>query len=76
MRGDAALEHGRPCGALISCPSSTPSSDGWSGSSKRKFADAVPKIEALNAAERACPCCGIERKEIGTDESWQVEYVP
>ena len=30
----------------------------------------------LSAAERACPCCGIERKEIGTDESWQVEYLP
>jgi transposase len=34
------------------------------------------QIHELNAAERACPCCGIERKEIGTDESWQVEYLP
>ena len=33
-------------------------------------------VHELNAAERACPCCGIERKEIGTDESWQVEYLP
>ena len=30
----------------------------------------------LSAEERACPCCGVERKEIGTDESWQVEYYP
>ena len=34
------------------------------------------QIHELNAAERACPCCGVERKEIGTDESWQVEYLP
>jgi transposase len=30
----------------------------------------------LNADERVCPCCGIERKEIGADESWQIEYLP
>ena len=34
------------------------------------------QVHELSAAERACPCCGIERKEIGTDESWQVEYLP
>jgi transposase len=34
------------------------------------------QVHELNAAERACPCCGIERKEIGADESWQVEYLP
>jgi transposase len=34
------------------------------------------QFHELSAAERACPCCGIERKEIGTDESWQVEYLP
>lgn len=34
------------------------------------------QVHELNAAERACPCCGIERKEIGADESWQVEYFP
>jgi transposase len=33
-------------------------------------------VHELNAAERACPCCGIERKEIGADDSWQVEYLP
>jgi transposase len=30
----------------------------------------------LNAQERACPCCGLERQEIGADESWQIEYLP
>ena len=30
----------------------------------------------LNAEERACPCCGLERQEIGADESWQIEYLP
>jgi transposase len=33
-------------------------------------------VHELNPAERACPCCGRQRKEIGADESWQVEYLP
>jgi transposase len=33
-------------------------------------------VYELNAEQRACPCCGLERKEIGADESWQVEYYP
>jgi transposase len=33
-------------------------------------------VHELSEQERACPCCGIERKQIGTDESWQVEYLP
>ena len=33
-------------------------------------------VHELNAEERACPCCGVERKEIGADESWQIEYLP
>jgi transposase len=33
-------------------------------------------VHELSERERACPCCGIERKQIGTDESWQVEYLP
>jgi transposase len=33
-------------------------------------------IHELNADERACPCCGLERREMGADESWQVEYFP
>jgi transposase len=34
------------------------------------------QVHELSAAERACPCCGLERKEIGSDDSWQVEYLP
>ncbi len=33
-------------------------------------------VHEWSAAERACPGCGVERKEIGADESWQVEYLP
>jgi transposase len=33
-------------------------------------------IYELNAEQRACPCCGVERKEIGSDQSWQIEYYP
>jgi transposase len=33
-------------------------------------------VYELSEAERACPCCGLARKEIGADESWQVEYLP
>jgi transposase len=33
-------------------------------------------VYELSEAERACPCCGRTRKEIGADESWQVEYLP
>ena len=33
-------------------------------------------VYALSAEERACPCCGTERKEIGAEESWQIEYLP
>jgi transposase len=34
------------------------------------------KVYELSAEERICPCCGIERKEIGADESWQIEHIP
>jgi len=34
------------------------------------------QVHELSEQERACPCCGVERKEIGADESWQVEYLP
>jgi transposase len=33
-------------------------------------------VYELSTVERACPCCGQERKEIGADESWQIEYLP
>jgi transposase len=34
------------------------------------------QVHEWSAEERACPGCGVERKEIGADESWQVEYLP
>jgi hypothetical protein len=33
-------------------------------------------VYELSPEERACPSCGAERKEIGAEESWQIEYVP
>jgi transposase len=33
-------------------------------------------VHELSAEERACPCCGVERQEVGADESWQIEYDP
>jgi transposase len=33
-------------------------------------------VHELSAEERACPCCGAERKEIGAEESWQIEHYP
>jgi transposase len=34
------------------------------------------QVYELSAEQRLCPCCGVERKEIGADESWQIEYIP
>src|SRR5260370_16081419 len=34
------------------------------------------QVYELSAEQRQCPGCGVERKEIGADESWQIEYVP
>lgn len=33
-------------------------------------------VYELGAPEWACPRRGVERKEIGTDENWQVKYLP
>jgi len=33
-------------------------------------------VHELNAEQRACPCCGEQRKEIGQEESWQIEHIP
>ena len=33
-------------------------------------------VYELPAEQRLCPCCGVERKEIGGEESWQIEYIP
>ena len=34
------------------------------------------QVYELSAEERACPCCREVRLEIGTEESWQIEYIP
>ena len=34
------------------------------------------QVYELSAEQRLCPGCGVERKEIGADESWQIEYIP
>jgi transposase len=33
-------------------------------------------VHELSAEQRACPCCGEQRKEIGAEQSWQIEYHP
>ena len=33
-------------------------------------------VHELSAEQRACPCCGVERKQIGQEESWQIEHIP
>ena len=34
------------------------------------------EVYELHGAERACPGCGAERREIGQQESWQIAYIP
>jgi transposase len=34
------------------------------------------QVYELSAEERVCPGCGVERKEIGSENSWQIEYIP
>jgi transposase len=33
-------------------------------------------VHELSTEERACPCCGEQRQEIGAEQSWQIEYFP
>lgn len=48
---------------------------------RRRIADfenlpVTTHVHELSAEQRLCPCCGIERKEIGQEQSWQIEYFP
>jgi transposase len=48
---------------------------------RRRIADfenlpVTTQVHELSPEERICPCCGVERREIGQEESWQVEYFP
>ncbi|HET8636542.1 MAG TPA: IS66 family transposase [Acidobacteriaceae bacterium] len=33
-------------------------------------------VYELSTQERVCSGCGVERKEVGAEESWQIEYIP
>ena len=33
-------------------------------------------VYELTAEQRRCSCCGEQRQEIGSEESWQIEYFP
>ena len=33
-------------------------------------------VYELSPEQRRCSCCGEERQEIGSEESWQIEYLP
>src|ERR1700731_4843866 len=33
-------------------------------------------VYELPAEQRSCSCCGEQRQEIGSEESWQIEYIP
>ena len=33
-------------------------------------------VYELSPEQRRCSCCGQERQEIGSEESWQIEYLP
>src|SRR5215469_10698078 len=32
-------------------------------------------VYELSAEERVCPSCSVERQEIGSEKSWQIEYI-
>src|SRR5580700_3987039 len=34
------------------------------------------RVYELPAEQRSCSCCGEQRQEIGSEESWQIEYLP
>ena len=33
-------------------------------------------VYELSVEGRPCPSCGVERQEIGSEKSWQIEYIP
>jgi len=52
-------------------------SSGWSGVfAVCTRAPVTTQVHELSPEERICPCCGEERKQIGQEESWQIEYFP
>lgn len=48
---------------------------------RRRIADfenlpVTTHVHELSAEERKCRCCGIERRQIDQEDSWQIEYFP
>src|SRR5579885_1284620 len=37
---------------------------------------AITQVYELSPAQRVCPGCGEQRKEIGAEQSWQIDYIP
>ena len=59
--------------------SSTDRKSGRRGHGRRPLPDHLPReqvIHEVSEEERACPCCGKLRHEIGTEVSEQLEFVP
>jgi transposase len=49
------------------------------GHGRRPIPDSIPRelvIHELTDEERLCPCCGKRRKEIGSDMTEQLEFIP
>lgn len=49
------------------------------GHGRRRLPRNLPRVQVLHElpeAERACPCCGEVRQEIGRETSEQLEYIP
>jgi transposase len=36
----------------------------------------ITQVYELSPEQRACPCCGEQRQEIGAEKSWQIDYIP
>ena len=49
---------------------------GGAGSANFENLPVTTHVHELSAEQRPCPCCGVERKEIGQEQSWQIEYFP
>jgi len=52
---------------------------GHRGHGRRPLPDHLPRevvTHELSEAQRACPCCGTLRREIGSEVSEQLEYIP
>jgi len=68
-----------PSGNTPSGNGAKPSTSRKQGHGRQQLPEHLPreqKIYELSRAERACPCCGEERQEIGSETSEQLEVIP